>query len=189
MKCDICQEKPATVHLTEIVNDQMRQIHLCEPCAKEKGVKMEGSFGMGDLLSGLADLNLPTEGGTTKPIKASCSKCGMSFEEFKKSGRLGCGSCYEAFEPQLTQLLSRIHGAKQHTGRTPKVKVVKMVKRRGVSAGLKLEELKKQLGAAIQAEAFEEAAKLRDQIRKLESKAGGKAKPSGRRARATKKSN
>ena len=113
MLCDICGKNPATVHLTEIVDENMTELHLCEECAQKKGAQMETHFGLADLLAGLADL-----GGqfttTKKETKTKCPRCGLTYEDFKKIGRLGCGECYSAFKEILLPLLKRIHGSTQH---------------------------------------------------------------------------
>ncbi len=160
MVCDICGKNEATVHLTEIVNDKMTKLHLCEECAKEKGAEMEEHFGLNDLLAGLADLGATTEPSIIESIK--CPSCGFTYHDFKKVGRLGCGNCYEAFKKQLGPLLKRIHGADRHVGKIP-VTVGKTVKDTRT-----LQELKMQMEKAIQSEEFEEAARIRDQIKELE---------------------
>ena len=93
MICDICGKQQATVHLTEIIDDQMTELHLCEECAHQKSAQMEQQFGLSDLLAGLAEFEKPQvkEKGTTA-IK--CTSCGLSYADFKKLGRLGCGDCY-----------------------------------------------------------------------------------------------
>ncbi len=162
MLCDICGENEATVHLTEIIDDQMAELHLCEGCAKKKSLEMEQHFGLADLLAGLAGLGKQFEVGQLTGVK--CPNCGLTYEDFKKIGRLGCGQCYDTFKESLTPLLKRIHGSNQHLGRVP-VKTSKVVK-----AKSELQELKAKLQKAIQMEEFEEAAKLRDKIRELEKK-------------------
>lgn len=164
MKCDVCGKNEATVHLTEIVNDKMTKLHLCEECAKEKGVEMEEHFGLSDLLAGLADLGATAEPSMVDVIK--CPSCGFTYQDFKKTGRLGCGECYEAFKKQLTPLLKRIHGADRHVGKIP-VTVGKTVK-----DTITLQDLKIQMEKAIQTEEFEEAARLRDKIKDCEKKSG-----------------
>jgi protein arginine kinase activator len=163
MLCDICGKNQATVHLTEIIDDNMKELHLCEDCAQKKGAQMESHFGLADLLAGLADM-----GGqfnkTKKEIKVKCRRCGLTYEDFKKAGRLGCGECYSAFKDALLPLLKRIHGSTQHYGKSPS-KVAKAVKGRN-----ELQELKEKLQKAVQLEEFEEAAGLRDRIRELENK-------------------
>ena len=118
MMCDICGKKKATVHLTEIVDEQMSEMHLCEECARQKSVQMEQQFGLADLLAGLADFG-KTVGGEAEKVDLQCPNCGMTYEEFRKFGRLGCSECYEAFKMYLTTLLKKIHGSNQHLGKTP----------------------------------------------------------------------
>ncbi len=161
MICGICGKNEATVHLTEIVNDKMTKLHLCEGCAKEKGAEMEEHFGMSDLLAGLADLGANLEPGTMSDMK--CLVCGFTYQDFKKMGRLGCGDCYEAFKKQLDPLLKRIHGANRHIGKIP-LMVGKNLKGNRI-----IQDMKIQLERAIVAEKFEEAARLRDMIRDMEN--------------------
>jgi protein arginine kinase activator len=124
---------------------------------------MESHFGLSDLLAGLADLGSQFNKTKTES-KLKCPKCGLTYEDFKKVGRLGCGECYTAFRDALLPLLKRIHGSNQHCGKSPK-KAAKVVKAKN-----ELLELKDKLQKAIQREEFEEAAKLRDKIRELEKK-------------------
>src|SRR3989338_5738862 len=98
MQCDVCGKKKATVHLTEIVDEQMSEMHLCEDCAREKSVQMEQQFGLADLLAGLSDFSQGTKTGEQQTQqKLECPNCGMNYDDFKKFGRLGCSECYQAF--------------------------------------------------------------------------------------------
>ncbi|MFC1594681.1 UvrB/UvrC motif-containing protein [Candidatus Omnitrophota bacterium] len=162
MLCDICSKHQATVHLTEIVDEQMTELHLCERCAKEKSVQMEQQFGLADLLAGLTDIGKQIEG--VSKIKTQCTNCGLTYEDFRKSGRLGCSECYSVFKQYLSSLLKKIHGSSQHTGKAP-AQLTKSIR-----AKSDLQDLKIKLSLAIQKEEFEEAANLRDQIRELEKK-------------------
>ena len=160
MVCEVCKQTQATVHLTEIVNEQMTELHLCETCANQKGAQVESHFGLSDLLSGLADY-----GKTQEPEEVStkvCPNCGMSYEDFRKVGRLGCSECYPTFKRSLGSLLKRIHGSPIHLGKTP-ARLVKPAKSK-----TELAELKRKLEKAIEREEFEEAAHLRDLIRRAE---------------------
>ncbi len=184
MQCDICNKKKATVHLTEIVDEQMSEMHLCEECARNKSAQMEQQFGLGDLLAGLsADVGKgPLKGDDKNALK--CSGCGLIYEDFRKFGRLGCGQCYVSFKEHLSGLLRKIHGSNRHLGKTPFGVKPEVVTEKAASTGTALpapeetvliasdniEDLKKQLHAAIAAEDFEKAAKLRDKIRKMEQK-------------------
>ncbi len=166
MLCDICSKQQATVHLTEIIDGKMTELHICEGCAQKKSAQMESHFGLADLLAGLAD-----PGGhldkSKKEIKTKCKRCGLTYEDFKKIGRLGCGECYSAFRESLLPLLKRIHGSTQHYGKSPK-KVSKPARR--AKSVNELDDLKDKLNNAIQTEEFEKAAELRDKIRELEKK-------------------
>lgn len=162
MLCDICKKNPATVHLTEIIDDQMNELHLCEECARQKSVQMEQQFGLSDLLAGLAEFNKPNQDKEAQDLK--CPNCGLAYSDFKKIGRLGCGECYSAFKKYLGPLLKRIHGSNMHVGKTPLRVAVALKKRIDIS------ELRQKLQKAVQAEAFEEAARLRDQIKEMEKK-------------------
>ncbi|MEA3306151.1 MAG: UvrB/UvrC motif-containing protein [Candidatus Omnitrophota bacterium] len=163
MLCDICGKNEATVHFTEIINDRITKLHLCEGCAKHKGEEMEEHFGLADLLAGLADLGAPVE--AVKDKKLKCPSCGLTYSDFKKIGKMGCGRCYDTFKIYLVPLLKRIHGSDTHAGKAPRKKR-KTEKRKKTSA----EELKRQLKRAVELEEFEEAARLRDEIKKYEQK-------------------
>ena len=162
MLCEVCGKKEATVHLTEIVNDKVAKLNICEDCAKDKGAEMEEHFGLSDLLAGLADMGSKAEPENLVSIK--CPSCGFSYSDFKKVGRLGCGDCYETFKAKLSGLLKRIHGADRHVGKIP------LSNGDTVKDTRNLQELKMRMEKAIQSEAFEEAARLRDKIRDIENK-------------------
>lgn len=162
MTCEICGKREATVHITEIINNKVTKLHLCEECAKAKGAEMEDHFGLSDLLAGLADLGSKLEPQAADNIK--CPVCGFTYQDFKKAGRLGCGECYEAFKKQLAPLIKRIHGSERHMGKVP------LMVGKGVREERSIQDLKIQMEKAIQLEEFEEAARLRDKIRQLEKK-------------------
>ena len=164
MQCDVCSKKKATVHLTEIVDEQMTELHLCEDCAREKSVQMEQQFGLADLLAGLADFGKQTK--EVEKVNLKCENCGLSYDDFRKVGRLGCSECYSVFREQLVTLLKKIHGSSQHLGTEP-AKVSTVSKK---PHGENLQVLKEHLQKAIKEEDFEKAAILRDKIRSLEKK-------------------
>ncbi len=164
MYCDICGNKKATVHLTEIVDDQMSEMHLCEECARQKSAQMDQQqFGLADLLAGLADFGKPSKDEAHETIK--CSNCGMTYDEFRKFGRLGCSQCYESFKMYLSSLLKKVHGSNHHLGKSP-AKISQAQKDKIES----FQDLKMQLQQAVQMEDFERAAEIRDRIRDLEDK-------------------
>lgn len=170
MVCNVCGTNEATIHLTEIVNEQMVEIHLCETCAQEKGTEFKAHFNVGDLLSGLTDLAKEVTG--AGKTLAKCPNCGLSYEEFGRTGRLGCTECYEAFAKLLLPLIKRVQHSIQHVGKRPSRLAPP------IRMSHDLRELQNRLQKSIQQEAFEEAARIRDQIQQLEEKLKkGKKKP------------
>lgn len=165
MTCDVCGKNPATVHLTEIIDEQMNELHLCEECARKKSAQMEQQFGLSDLLAGLANFD-KTPQAEEKEMASKCAACGLSYKDFKKIGRLGCGECYSSFKKYLAPLLKRIHGASFHFGKCP----VPSSEKAGGKQKIDLQELRCKLQRAIEAEEYEEAARIRDQIRDLQEK-------------------
>ncbi len=163
MQCDICAKKKATVHLTEIVDEQMSEMHLCEECARQKSSQMEQQFGLADLLAGLGDFGKQLK--DAEKVNIQCSNCAMSYDDFRKFGRLGCNKCYDSFKTHLSTLLKKIHGSNQHFGKSP-VRIPQEERRKIES----LQDLKNHLMQAIQMEDFEKAAQLRDKIREIEEK-------------------
>ena len=168
MLCDICGKNIATVHLTEIVDEQMNELHLCEECARQKSSQMESQFGLSDLLAGMAEFGEPDKKEPDEAALAKCLNCGLAYADFKKIGRLGCGECYASFKKYLAPLLKKIHGSSQHIGKAPFKPAAAKAPRKKPDP---LQELRAKLAGAVESEAFEEAAKLRDQINALE---GGK---------------
>lgn len=185
MTCDLCGKNEAAVHLTEVINDQTRELHLCEQCAQEKGAAAAEQFGLAGLLAGLTEAGLKT--GLRAGENPKCGRCGMSYQDFRKGGRLGCGGCYETFRKYLAPLLKRIHGSTQYTGALAPPAAAGKPSRRAEPAGKaelagraglarkaepaeQVARLREQLKEAVAAERFEEAARLRDKIRALEGK-------------------
>jgi protein arginine kinase activator len=149
MKCQRCP-KPATLHITEVLpHDKYEEYHLCEECAKKY---------------------LYPAGGPKKAAKADaddpggkvCDACGLRFVEFRNSGRLGCPHDYDSFRDELVPLLESIHGDAKHQGKTPR----RLPKAK--AAQHELGQLRRHLQQAVTAEDYEEAARLRDRIKRLE---------------------
>ena len=158
MLCCVCKEKPATVHLTEIKGDKVQKVDLCEACAKAKGVN-DSSFALADLLLGLGASQEIDQSPAGTELK--CPNCGFTQADFKKSGRLGCPECYKTFVEGLEGLLKSMHKGTRHAGKVPEA----LRRTRDTVDRMKL--LQKKLAKAIEAEDFEQAATLRDEIKKL----------------------
>ena len=157
-KCDKC-DKPATVHLTEIVDGKKLEKHLCEDCAASEGITIKANVSISQLLE-----DFILQGDSTQELSArSCEVCGIRFGEFREHGLLGCSHDYDAFGDLLEPLLVRAHeGASQHVGKVPHRAGSDQKK---INAILRL---RAQLKAAVTGEDYERAAGLRDQIKELE---------------------
>jgi protein arginine kinase activator len=177
--CDDCKVREANVHLTHVGEEGAETFHLCEECARDRGVPIPDSD---ILLKGLEALVGAASGGGAGNVKVTvkpkigesvgqaaaeeeedivCRNCGMRFSEFRSGGRLGCAECYDSFEKHIDRILVQIHGASGHKGK----RYGKPAARRGGKAGL--ERLRRELDAAVRAEQFEQAAVIRDEIRSL----------------------
>lgn len=162
--CDICKEKIATVHYTEIVNNKLKKMDLCEDCAKQKNIGINVQFSVADILKGL------TEPQTEKKedLSKSCPLCKLTFSAFRKNGKLGCGECYKAFENELIPILTDIHKNSQHVGSKPSV--VRGPKTAVMKAKAQIDALSSELETAIKNEDYEQAAVVRDKIKALQAK-------------------
>jgi protein arginine kinase activator len=165
MLCQECQKRPATVHLAQIINHEQNVQHLCEQCAREKGeFNFDASppFSIQNLLTGLMNMETSSAGQVVYQGKIQCENCGLTYAQFGQIGRFGCSRCYTTFGERLLPLMRRIHGSTQHVGKIPL--------RAGGAVKLRrsIDELRHQLQASIAREEFEEAARIRDQIRSLE---------------------
>jgi protein arginine kinase activator len=161
MLCDNCHERDAVVHLTQIENNAVSQIHLCEQCAAERGVETtvaEVKHPLGELLHAVQAQMQPAG-----EAEERCDFCGSTMADFRATGRWGCPHCYIAFETSMRGLLRRIHGSSQHVGETYRAAHSEAMERTA-----KLAELRERLRRAIETEQFELAADLRDRIRVLE---------------------
>jgi len=169
--CESCQQREATVHLTQVVDDSVKKVHLCEECAAQKGLDVHGPVSISDLLMGLGKAVEPQK---EKPSvdERSCPRCHMRTADFKKTGRLGCPDCYEAFAVELGPLIKGMHRSEQHVGKTPGG-----VPARPPPAPARddLAALQRALEKAVAAEQYEEAARLRDRIQAARAAAGEKA--------------
>jgi protein arginine kinase activator len=187
MICQNCQKNAATVLVTEIApatepgtgepkSQEVVEQHLCEVCAQALDlpyapITKKSPIDIWKLLQLSANQG-------RKKAGPACPSCGMTLEEFRKKGRLGCAQDYEIFRAHLAEVLERVHGAVQHSGRIPGSSPSPISTADAPAAGQpnpgdgRLELLRQELGNAIRAEAYENAARLRDEIRALEDGGG-----------------
>lgn len=163
MVCDNCGSGDAVVHLTQIVNNQISTYHLCQECAAEKGLEAGPSGADVPLTDFLAQMDEDATVSTSETNGGACGFCGLTLEEFKEVGRLGCPHCWSTFEGHLRNLLRRVHGGTQHVGKVYLPPDPTLTERQE-----RLRSLKRKLERAVDAEDFERAAELRDQIQALD---------------------
>lgn len=163
LKCNLCNNL-ASVHLTQILNNKIHKVDLCESCAQAKGVTDPNGFSLADLLvKGPFEAEKPSSG------SLKCPECGFTQNDFRKLGRLGCPSCYDVFDSLLSPVLENMHKGTLHRGKVPE----KALQRRSVQE--RLTALEDEMKEAVESERYEDAATLRDQINQLKQGAENKS--------------
>jgi protein arginine kinase activator len=162
LKCDRCDNQ-ATVHLIEIKSGQKVEKHLCERHAVEEGVAVKmNPAPLNDLLEKFV---LKHAGGVAEPAELGCEHCGTTYDEFRRSGLLGCPECYRVFETALAPLLERAHeGASRHIGKVPSRAGIDELRQQ------RLRQLRRELEDAVAQEQYERAARLRDELNQEETR-------------------
>lgn len=174
MLCDRCHGREAVVHVTQIVNGNRTERHLCRECAaKENLMNPSMDFFGRDLFRNSFDsffndgfMNSLFRPAETAIESLACPECGKKYEDFKKDGLLGCPGCYEAFRDKLRPAFQHMQGDHRYKGEEPK-------KAETRKESPRLTELRDQLGKLVAEEKYEEAAKVRDEIHKLEQEGKG----------------
>lgn len=181
MKCDVC-DKEASVFLTQIINGQMTTVNLCEDCSKAKGVTEETGFG-------LAEAFLSPSHRAEESMEAVCDHCGFTASQLKKIGRMGCPECYGAFREGLDALLRNMHKGTRHVGKRPgnagAATPQLLPRQRAMAASAEpaqsapppptppvdVSKLRADLDLAVSEERYEDAARLKAEIERLQPKA------------------
>jgi protein arginine kinase activator len=154
MKCEFCKKAEASVQVKQVTSGVVKDVFLCVACAEKSGLKAPDA--VADFLFGLGSVS----DGAVKAAEdiRRCTGCGLSLREFRKHNRVGCEACYEMFAPELKVMIDEMQRASAHCGKVPSRELSRDV----------LSDLKAELLAAVQQQAFERAAELRDKIRELE---------------------
>ncbi|MBC7345062.1 MAG: UvrB/UvrC motif-containing protein [Clostridia bacterium] len=175
MLCQQCKRRPATVHVTRITDGKKLELSLCEECSREYqpawGLSFNPDFSIHKFLASLLEQE-PFMEGAERSFRQprQCDLCGLTYNDFAQTGRLGCEKCYLVFEDRLDPLLRRMQAGTQHAGKVPR--------RTGGVMRLKqeLKRLKNTLRTLVAREEFEKAAEVRDRIRELEKEVEGKGR-------------
>lgn len=188
MLCQNCLKNPATVHVTDLGGSAakegespVQERHLCEICAQ--ALDLPHAAPQKKTVADIWKLLQISAQATRKKGGPSCPHCGMTLEEFRRKGRLGCAKDYEVFAPHLAEVLERVHGARTHVGRLPAAlaqaaddpyvpqcaQEAPHDNASSLNREARLADLRTKLAAAVREEAYESAARLRDELRALES--------------------
>ena len=176
MICNICGKHKATIHVTELIDGKMVEVHLCEKCAHEKDLNAKMSVSLNDLLSGLMEFTVSTDDAAHQ-LKTQCPGCGLRLKDLQKSGRVGCGQCYQTFAQFLLPLIGKIQGTAQHFGKKP------AIVNEALTTQAEIDRYEGILQKQIEEEAFEEAAMTRDKIKSLKEQLKTQAKKPPRKRR------
>lgn len=182
MLCENCNENEGNVKYTQIINGVKKEMVLCDECAKKMGIDEIGfsmpinfSNFLGDFFDEYNESNFMPN--FNKPNILKCEKCGLTYDEFAKEGKFGCENCYETFKNKIDYIVKNLHGSSRHIGR--KTKYIKenniesnyssneSNKTEKIKEETKIEKLNKDLKLAIKEERYEDAAKIRDEIKKI----------------------
>ena len=175
--CQNCGKNEVTFKYTQVINGVKKEMNLCDKCARELGLKdmnfsmpINFSSFLSDFFNDYSDSLLPSFMGTQT---LQCKSCGNTFDDFVNRGEFGCSSCYDLFEDRITPILRNLQGATRHIGRgykeiTPSTGEKAPIKKESKKEESKLEKLQKDLQKAIKDERYEDAAKIRDEIKQLE---------------------
>lgn len=168
MNCQRCQQRTANVHITQFINGQKHEAHLCEECAQAAKITVElPQLPINNLKNLLAFLGQGNLVDRSAP-ELICNNCQTSYHKVHETGYVGCSDCYEQFTKQIEPVLKKIHGTNMHRGKIPnRLGAIYLIKR-------EMEDLKSQLRQAVELEEYEKAAGLRDRIKLLEDKQVGK---------------
>ena len=174
MKCQNCGENESNFRYTEIINGVKSELNLCSSCAEKLGVDnlkynipIDFSSFFGDFLNEYNESDfIPM---LTKQSILKCDMCNLTYDEFMNTGKFGCSNCYNVFNNKIEPVLKRLHGNTKHIGRNAVINSNKDIENKEiVKEESQIEKLKAELKVAIKDERYEEAAKLRDKIKKVE---------------------
>ncbi|UCG29669.1 MAG: UvrB/UvrC motif-containing protein [candidate division WOR-3 bacterium] len=150
MLCDDCRNKPASIFFKEVLPDKTVELHLCDECASKRGLLVTKKLSPIEILQKLLKQK------SAQDEKVICPSCYMSLAEFKRVGRFGCSQCVITFDDHIRHLIKQIHQSDRHIGRKSSS---------GTKKGLEIYKLREELKKALDNEAYEDAAKIRDKLK------------------------
>ncbi|MEO0137476.1 MAG: UvrB/UvrC motif-containing protein [candidate division WOR-3 bacterium] len=152
MLCDDCKKNPASFFYKDVVGGTIRELHLCEDCARKKGIIGDKKLSPQEILQKLLKNSPPDDKQVTCPV------CLLNLAEFRKFGRFGCAHCLKVFEPYIKTMIKEVQNSEKHIGKKAQP---------GGRRAIEIFRLREELRRALEKEAYEDAAKIRDQLRTL----------------------
>ena len=162
MLCENCGKFPATTHIKKIINGVSTDKHLCSVCAKQYGI---GDFHTNSIANMLSTMFGDIVNENQYLREKTCKNCSATFREIVNTAKVGCPECYREFYDDLLPYLKRVHGSTKHIGKVPNNAPLAVV------SDDRLTVLRNTLHDLILKEEFEQAAVVRDEIKKLEGQA------------------
>lgn len=161
MMCEKCGKNHATTHIRTVVNGVINEKNLCGYCAAQEGYTVSTKNSLAGMLASMFGEVLET-----RPVDSKkCPVCGATFTDIAESGKAGCADCYETFGSELLPYLKRVHGSTKHIGKIPNNAPLAVMPQEDT-----VESLRMELNRLVAEEKYEQAAVVRDKIKKLEEK-------------------
>ena len=158
MLCDNCKKNQAAVYIEQVSGSEKAELNLCYKCSLD----IQAPLSLNNILKGIL-FGIKTETINT----TNCPSCNLKLIEFRKSGKLGCSQCYPTFKKELDVILKNIQWGVEHRGKIPKKNAANLILKK------EIQNLRKELTQAIELEKYEEAARIRDQIKAIVIKKEG----------------
>ena len=160
MLCEKCKKNNATTHIRTVINGVARELNLCSHCAAEEGYTGMSHNGLAGMLASMFG---ETASPRTSSYEVKCPVCGSSFSDIAETGKVGCSECYKTFKSELLPYLKRVHGSTKHSGKIPSR--ASLVAKPATET---IDSLKLELNRLVSEEKYEQAAVVRDKIKKME---------------------
>ena len=169
MLCEKCGKNPATTYFRQAVNGKVTEYRLCDECAAQmSGTSLFDGLNLGYFLGNMFQVTNNNRTSNAGGDVVHCDGCGMTYGEIAKRGKVGCAKCYEVFQEKLRPSLESIHGRTTHVGKCPKFFEAPPAAVQEKKTENPTVKLKEELAKAIEAQEFERAAQIRDELKEIE---------------------
>lgn len=155
MMCHECHRREAAIRVEREVDGVREEVHLCVQCARiyleDDSTPLE-QHRVNDLLQDVRD-QMDERQSKSGEKELTCPNCYLTLSMYRKTGLLGCPDCYDTFKAHLKRDLRRRHGT------------TRLIRQR-ITLPDTRPDIRKQLDQAVKHENYEQAARLRDQLKR-----------------------